>query len=145
MIGGSKMNTQQVNHTKLLKRILTANAVFSLVSALLFLAASAPLAAIVGTSPQELVQTGVSLIVFVGILSFAATRRDLHKTRWVGLAIFIAALDILWVVLTPVKMTSYSFSGKAIFGAITVAVAIFAALQVYALVGILRTKRMITQ
>ena len=130
------MNRPKSPNVTLLRRALTANAVFSTLCALIFLAASAPVAGLVGTPQADILSTGISLVVFFGLILLVLTRPDVTR-RWVlGLAVAIAAMDVLWVLTTPLKVASFTATGQAIFAAIALVVAVFAVLQIRALYGI---------
>ena len=123
-------------YVRSLRRALLANALFSSLCALVFLAVSGPLAEWTGAARADIVSTGVSLVVFVGLLGLAATR-PAPLARWAtGLAVAIAAMDVLWVLTTPLKVAPYAPAGQALFAAIAVVVAAFAWLQIRALFGI---------
>ena len=125
----------------LLRRALLGNAVFSMASALLFLLATDSIARLAGAPAAEIQQTGVSLVVFVGLVAIVASRPDLQRTGALRGAILIAALDVLWVLTAPLKMLGYSPSGRLFFGVIAVIVLGFAVAQIVAIHKLMRTRR----
>lgn len=130
------MTGSSAPHVTLLRRVLFANAIVSSLCAVIFLAASGVLADLVGAAREEILATGVSLVVFVAMILTVLMRRDILK-RWVlALATVIAVLDVLWVLSTPLKIAAYSVAGQWIFGFIAVVVAVFAVLEIRALYGI---------
>lgn len=136
------MNVQLVRpmSARLLRSALVANAIFSSVCAIAFLAAARPIADLCGVAPAEIVSTGAGLVVFVGLLLVVITRRDLTRGWALGLAILVAALDVLWVLGTPISVRGYNAGGKGLLAGIAVVVGLLAALQIRALIGILRDR-----
>jgi hypothetical protein len=131
------MNHGFQRHATLLKRALTANAAFSSLCALVFLAGSNLVADLVGAPRAEILFVGVNLVVFVAMILTVLTRPDVTR-RWVlGLAVLIASLDVLWVLTTPLMIAAYSPVGRWIFAAIALCVASFAVVQIRALYGII--------
>lgn len=124
-----------------LRKVLLANATFSALCAVVFLAVPGPVAAFVGAPPAEIVSTGVSLAVFVGMLALVITRRTPLPAWALWLAIAIAALDVLWVLTTPLKVMPYSVGGKWLFAIVAVVVADLAFLQIRALPAVFRERR----
>ena len=109
--------------------------------AVVFLAASGAVAGWAGAERADIVSTGASLVVFVGLLSVVLTRPE-PLARWtIGLAVVIAGLDVLWVATTPLKVVPYSTTGRVLFAAIAVVVAELAWLQIRALTGIRKEMR----
>jgi len=135
------MTETPTRHLTLLKRALIANALFSSISAVVFIGAAGAVARLVGAAPADIASTGSGLILFVAMILIVLTRPDLLK-RWVlGLAVAIAALDVLWVAITPINIAPYTAAGKGLFGGIALVVAAFAFLQIRGLIGIFRQLR----
>lgn len=119
----------------LLRRTLFGNVIFSLLSSLLLLLASAPVAAFLGV-PQA---SGLFALLGVGILGFAAfvywvQSRPALDTRFVWL---IFVMDVLWVVASVVILVTNAFAlsteGRWAVLVIADIVAVFAVLEVIAL------------
>lgn len=113
-----------------LPRVLRANAAFSATCALVLIGLSGALFPILGLGgPEQLVSTGVSLVIFAGALLWAASRSPIPL---VPLTIFVV-LDLLWVVYTVGVMVSIGSRmtplGQALTMGVGVVVGVFAILQ----------------
>lgn len=111
-----------------LRNILFANAVFSLMSAAVLIAAAGPLSDFLGAPPLVLVVGGVALLVWAAF-AFVNTRREIPSRRNTRLVI---AGDLTWVVgavviiLLPDTLTT---SGKWALVTVSVFVLDFAVFQ----------------
>lgn len=112
-----------------LRAALAANGLFSGASGVAAIVATVSIAQTLGDWPEWLIQ-----IVGIGLVGFAAA---IFLTIWrlrLGAVFLISVLDILWVAGTvPLVLFTDLLSpeGKTLMAAIGVAVALFAALQLY--------------
>lgn len=124
-----------------LRRALSANAVFSGVCGALCVLAAASIAQLTGIPQAEVFALGVNLEVFCALLIFLATRRDL-STGWVkGLVTAVIAMDVLWVVGSLAVLLAASpltTAGKWIVFAVAAVVAEIAYFQLRGLLGLRR-------
>ena len=135
------MNELNNRSQALLRRALTANAGFSALSAIVFIAAAGPVAEMVGARPRDIAVTGVSLVLFAAMIVLVLTRFNFEK-RWIRyLSWTIAGLDVLWVVTTPLNVIAYTPAGKMLFAAIGLVVGLFAVVQIKGLLGAARSRR----
>ncbi|MEM1202456.1 MAG: hypothetical protein AAGN66_04450 [Acidobacteriota bacterium] len=128
-------------HETVLRKTLLANALFSGLSGLVALAATDAVAAWMGVERVYIFELGAELMLFGAFVGFLASR-DL-SLPWVRKAVAaVAALDVLWVVgsvallLTPGILT---VAGQWTVGLVALAVADFAALQIWGWWGMGRT------
>lgn len=83
--------------TTILRRALTANAVFSGICGGLCVLASTSIAQWVGLASAEIFALGINLEVFSALLIVLATRKD-YSRGWVrSLVMAVIAMDVLWV------------------------------------------------
>ena len=81
-----------------LRRALTANAVFSGICGVLSVLAAASIARLTGIAQAEVFALGINLEVFSVLLIVLATRKD-YSRGWVrALVMAVIAMDVLWVV-----------------------------------------------
>jgi hypothetical protein len=122
------------NSTSLLRRVLQANAIFSGISGLAFIAAFRPIALFLGLdAPFSLIVIGIGLLLYALVLWFNTGQQPLnHQFAW---AAIIA--DTIWVVgsylilLTDwLSLTSAGWWAVAIVADV---VTIFAVVQFYGL------------
>ena len=125
--------------SRLLRLALGGNAAFSTLSAVIFLAASQPIATFLGFLPgKQVVVLGIQLGVFAAWLAWLSTRPAIPRWQvWL-----IIALDALWVagsfqllLAPPAELT---VGGKWAIGMVADVVALFAILQS---VGLWRLRR----
>ncbi len=125
--------------SRLLRLALGGNAAFSTLSAVIFLAASQPIASFLGLLPgKQVVVLGIQLGVFAAWLAWLSTRPAIPRWQvWL-----IIALDALWVagsfqllLAPPAELT---VGGKWAIGMVADVVALFAILQS---VGLWRLRR----
>ncbi len=125
--------------SRLLRLALGGNAAFSTLSAVIFLAASQPIASFLGFLPgKQVVVLGIQLGVFAAWLAWLSTRPAIPRWQvWL-----IIALDALWVagsfqllLAPPAELT---VGGKWAIGMVADVVALFAILQS---VGLWRLRR----
>ena len=89
----------QTARPSLLRRALQADGVFCVLSGLLLIVDSGPIAALIGVSqPWILMVLGVDLLIYAALLLLAARRTPI--VRWHALA-FLAA-DVAWVLASVV-------------------------------------------
>ncbi|MCI0455890.1 MAG: hypothetical protein L0Z62_02780 [Gemmataceae bacterium] len=114
----------------LLRLALRANALFSSLSALLFLAAASPIASFLGfLNPQQILILGLQLAGFALWLFWLSRRPVIPRWQvWV-----ILALDVLWVAgsfqLLLAPPPSLTADGKWSIGIVADVVGLFALLQ----------------
>lgn len=113
-----------------LQRVLRANAAFSATCAIGLIGLRGALFPILGLGgPEQLLSTGVSLVIFAGTLLWAASRSPVPL---IPLTIFVI-LDILWVVFTVGVMASIGSRmtplGQALTVGVGVVVGVFGMLQ----------------
>jgi hypothetical protein len=122
------------NSTSLLRRVLQANAIFSGISGLAFIAAFRPIALFLGLdAPFSLIVIGIGLLLYALVLWFNAGQQPLnHQFAWVAII-----ADTTWVVgsylilLTDwLSLTSAGWWAVAIVADV---VTIFAVVQFYGL------------
>ena len=126
----------------ILRRALFANAAFSTFSAAECLLAPEAVSRFVGLPVAEVRGIGIDLALFVGLLLFAATRKDLgtRAMRWVTGSIIV--MDALWVVgsaillMVPNPLTT---AGVWTVGLVALAVAELAGFQAYGWWGLRST------
>ncbi len=114
--------------SKLLRRALRMNGVFSTVSAAVFLAAAKPLTEWIGLNSQLwLIATGISLLVFAVGLFLIAARAQLSVPE-AGAAV---ALDLGWVLGSVVllELGLFTAGGSVAVGALAAVVFTFAVMQ----------------
>jgi hypothetical protein len=121
----------------LLRRSLLANAAFSGLSGLVFLAASQPLAAFIGlTEPSTLTVVAVCLLLFAGGLFLNARRPVVRRAEaWAAVA-----LDFGWVLGSGIVIWTgvLSVQGNWAVAAVADVVLLFAILQ---LIGLCKFRR----
>lgn len=129
--------TQTPSPDRLLRVALSVNAGFSGLCGVIALAAAASLNASLGIEDERLVPvTGVSLVLFCGMLVFLVTRRVIKP----AFAMAIVVMDVGWVLTTPVPLLASGWLtdlGVAVAIVLSAIVLTFAALQ-YA--GVRRVK-----
>ena len=112
----------------LLKKALTGNAVFSMISGAVILLANRWLVRFLGLSDKvSLAILGVSLIVYAAILWLNARRPKIKITdAWVAVA-----MDAVWVVgsYTLIFLVPFSIAGKWVIALVAEVVLAFAILQ----------------
>lgn len=82
----------------LLRRALSANAVFSGLCGALCVLAATSIARLTGIPRAEVFALGVNLEVFAALLIVLATRRDFSRGWVKALVMAVIAMDVLWVV-----------------------------------------------
>ena len=93
--------------THFLRQSLRGNAVFSTLSGLTFMVASAAIAEFLGGLPSMLVTAvGGQLLLFAGVLVWLASRSELSRQMVIG----VIVADILWVVGTIVIVYAELFT-----------------------------------
>ncbi len=125
------MNTQPAK-TNLLRRVLQANGVFSMLSGLVIIASARPLASLLGLQESlTLTIVAISLLIFAATLFWNARRENINPVD-VWLAV---SLDAAWVVGSAVLIFTglLSVAGNWLVAIIADIVLIFAALQFYGL------------
>ena len=130
MMGGLevRMTTRPTRLSIPLGTVLLTNAVFCFVSAVVLVAAAAPLGAFMGVDPWILVTAGAALLGWA-VFVFANARRSEPSVRLTWLTI---GGDLLWVlaaiaiILAPDLLTT---GGKWVLGIVTMAVADLATFQ----------------
>lgn len=114
---------------RLLRVALGLNAGFSGLCGVIALLAGATIAASFGIEDDRLLPvTGVSLVLFSGLLVFLVTRKVIKPAFALG----IVVMDVLWVATTPVPLLLSGWLTDLGTGVITVLSAVvltFAALQ----------------
>ena len=128
--------------TTILRRALTANAVFSGICGGLCVLASDSIAQWVGLAKTEIFALGINLEVFSVLLIVLATRKD-YSRGWVrSLVMAVIAMDVLWVLgsaallLTPaVPLTT---AGRWVTFAVAMVVADVAYFQLRGFLGLRR-------
>ncbi len=125
--------------SRLLHLALRGNAAFSTLSAVIFLAASQPIASFLGLLPgKQVIILGIQLGVFAAWLAWLSTRSAIPRWQvWL-----IIALDVLWVAgslqLVLASPPGLTGGGKWVVGMIADIVALLALLQ---FLGLRRLKR----
>ena len=132
---------------RLLRLTLWANAAFSAVAALAFVAAPAAVAALLfardftllGASPATLIlELGIGLLIFAGFVAYTAWQ----KTIGLGQAKLIVLADLLWVVDSAVVLVAFpAFLTTAGFYGVLAVAAIVLVLAIDQVVGIARVRR----
>lgn len=120
------MNT--TDPTSFLRNSIRANAVFSTLSGLIFLLASAPIAAwLGGRAPLEVAVVGGQLLFFAAILAWLSSRATISS----GLVIAVIGADLLWVLGTVgvVYADVFSPAGSGVAVLLADAVLLLAILQ----------------
>ncbi|GAB4151839.1 MAG: hypothetical protein Tsb009_27380 [Planctomycetaceae bacterium] len=119
---------QAHDSSRLLRVSLFSNAVFSSVSGVCFIAASGPLAALIGLEfPMILVAIGVSLVAFAAGLVLNAKRPTVNQREaWIAVV-----LDLAWVVGSVVVIFTgvLSTTGNWAVAIVADVVLVFAILQ----------------
>ncbi len=102
------MNTMNnTDSTRFLRQSLRGNALFSTLSGLTFLVASAAIAEFLGGLPSMLVAAvGGQLLLFAGVLVWLASRPEISRQMVIG----VIVADILWVVGTIVIVYAELFT-----------------------------------
>ncbi len=122
------MNQSAEERQGLLKKALTGNAVFSVVSGVAILFANRWLAKFLGLPDKaNLAILGLSLIVYAAILWFNARRPKIKiSDAWIAVI-----MDAVWVVgsYTLILMVPFSVSGKWVVALVAEVVLAFAVLQ----------------
>ena len=126
----------------ILRRALTANAVFSGICGVLCVLASASIGQLMGIPRAEIFTLGVNLEVFAILLIVLATRKDFDRGWIRALVMAVIAMDALWVIgsaallLAPaVPLTS---AGRWIVFGVALVVADVAYFQLRGFVGLRR-------
>ena len=87
------MTTHQ-DQTKLLRRALRGNGIFSTISGIGFLIAAKPIANLIGIDyPAIIAGIGISLLLFAGALFYNAARKEVSRME----ATLAVAGDLAWV------------------------------------------------
>lgn len=132
------MSAQPINKSQgqssLLRRVLRGNGLFSGISGLVLLVGAKPVAAFLGLAwPVALMSLGVTLLAYAAVL-FWVTSQESIKRPFVQMAIL---LDVAWVVGSAAILLAgwlpLTVAGKWTVALLAEVVAIFAALQGYAL------------
>jgi hypothetical protein len=122
------MNQSMEERQGLLKRALTSNAVFSVLSGVVILAANRSLVKFLGLPDKvSLAILGISLIVFATLLWLNARRPRIKITdAWVAVI-----MDVIWVVGSYVLIfiVPFSVGGKWVVALVAELVLAFAILQ----------------
>ncbi len=128
--------------TTILRRALTANAIFSGICGALCVLASASIAQLTGLASVEIFALGINLEVFSALLIVLATRKDFSR-GWVrSLVMAVIAMDVLWVLgsaallLTPAA--PLTGAGRWIVFAVAMVVADVAYFQLRGFLGLRR-------
>ncbi len=126
----------------ILRRALTANAIFSGICGVLCVLASDPIAQLTGLASAEIFALGINLEVFSALLIVLATRKDFSR-GWVrSLVMAVIAMDVLWVLgsaamlLTPAA--PLTGAGRWIVFAVAMVVADVAYFQLRGFLGLRR-------
>ena len=121
------MNAQCEDRTRMLRKALMGNALFSTVSGLIILFAQRWVLGILGLSNTNLYILGGALIVFAATLVINARKQKLKiSDAWTAVL-----MDLAWVVGSGVVIFTIPFSteGKWVVGGVAELVLLFAALQ----------------
>lgn len=116
---------------RLLRRTLTANAGFSLLSAVVMIVAAGPLARLLGPAvPTWLVAAiGLAIVPFAVGVWWAARRTVLRRAE----VMVIFAMDLAWVAVSAVLLLALpellSVTGRWLVGLVALVVADFAVLE----------------
>ncbi len=134
--------TASARSATILRRALTANAVFSGICGLLCVTASASIAGVTGIARAEVFSLGINLEVFCALLIVLATRKDFSR-RWVrALLMAVIAMDVLWVVgsaaLLLAPAAPLTAAGRWIVFAVALVVADVAYFQLRGFLGLRR-------
>ena len=110
----------------LLRRVLQANAVFSTLCGLVWIAGGEALGAWFGRD-GSMVADGAGLLVFAALLVALSTRATISPL----LAAVVVALDVLWVIDAGTKIASGGFSTQGAWAMVLIALVVldFAAFQ----------------
>ena len=136
------MDFHESKYTRLLRRTLLTNSAFSALSAVTFLAAAAPLARQVALGTLWFSSTAINLFVFSALLLFIGRRPRLDRIWIRVLVLFIAVLDLLWVmssgmvILLPSMTTAVGALLVAFSGLI---IGAFGVLQIVSVWGMSRS------
>ncbi len=135
--------SQTTNSATILRRALTANAVFSGICGVLCVLASASIAQVMGIAQAEIFALGVNLEVFSALLIVLATRKDFSRGWVKALVMAVIAMDVLWVVgsaaLLLLPATPLTTAGRWIVFAVAMVVADVAFFQLRGFLGLRRT------
>ncbi len=124
--------------SNLLKRALTANAIFSALSGAILLLASERLAQLLGTS-VSLVPLGAMLLIYAAGLLWNARRENVSRMEaWIAVA-----LDVAWVAGSAIVIFAgvLSATGNWIVAIVADVVLLFAVLQ---LIGLRKSRQLET-
>lgn len=128
-----------------LKNVLSANALFSIGSAVAAVVAAGAIAASIGTSRAELYRLAVNLTIFAAFLSFLATRRPLRKSWILWSVLVVAIADVGWVAGTIASLATGLADatplGRALIGVVGVVVGLFGVLELRAWHSVRRETR----
>ena len=122
------MSKTALGPSRLLRRSLMGNGIFSVTSGVLFVAAAKPIASLLGIDmPILVVGVGISLIVFAVGLFRNAFRENLSQTE----ALLAIVLDFSWVIGSAVLIALgvLSTSGNWAVAALADVVLVFAVFQ----------------
>lgn len=126
--------------TTILRRALTANAVFSGICGVLCVLASASIAQLMGIAQAEIFFLGVNLEVFSALLIVLATRKDFSHGWIRALVMAVIAMDVLWVAGSAVLLLApaaiLTTAGRWIVFAVAVVVADVAFFQTRGFLGL---------
>lgn len=126
----------------ILRRALTANAVFSGICGVLCVLASASIAGVTGISRVEIFALGINLEVFSILLIVLATRKDTSRGWFRALVMAVIAMDVLWVVgsaaLLLLPAAPLTSAGRWIVIAVALVVADIAYFQLRGFLGLRR-------
>lgn len=138
------MNVQNKSRLTLLQNFLRGNALFSLISGVLFLLFANTLAGLVGIGTGGFTFLGGNLIIFALLLAGLSTDAVLGKTWGLVLAGVVILMDLLWIAGSVMVATLPSMAttqGKLLILGISVIVGTFAIGQSVGLFKILRHRR----
>ena len=135
--------TKNTSPATILRRALSANAVFSGICGVLSMLAATSIAQLVGIARAEVFALGVNLEVFSALLIVLATRKD-FSSGWVrALVMAVIAMDMLWVagsaVLLLTPAAPLTTAGRWIVFAVALVVADVAYFQLRGFLGLRRS------
>lgn len=121
------MNT---NNQSTIRRILFSNAMFSILSGLLFTAFSVPIASFLGVGASTIILfIGIGLMGYAALIYVNASRAEISQS----FVLFAILGDSAWVVLSIMLLLTnwvpFTVEGKWAVGLIAAVVDIFATLQ----------------
>ncbi len=136
------MNATTTTARTILRRALTANAVFSGICGVLCVIAPAAIASLTGIARAEVFGLGVNLEIFSVLLIVLATRKQFDR-GWVrSLVMAVIAMDVLWVIgsaaLLLAPAAPLTSAGRWIVFAVALVVADVAYFQLRGLLGLRR-------